>query len=304
DYCMWNNTIYSEPQNVYNEQTLYNMYSGGDQLNVSELAGGLNAEINDYGNGWIYGYFFAPSAHDLALDALKSAVIWLDYNISGSNEHRLVDVPKLGHPYHVPIAVPTGGNYDHWVVIRGIHTNRSMWDTSIPGDHELLNGPVMIKGFWVNDPNMVGLGENTYVTAQYFTSAYFQPLNVPGDYYNNKYVVITDPPRDVTVETNGLALTVEQQKGFTPAETKAIRLSTGSLIIGQRALDFVTAVLNNDPIYNSLVSDLAVVGKPQRTPTGYVVTLRNTQLTILVSLGLDGTGQQFTIHEKYSYNTK
>ncbi|MFH1100446.1 MAG: DUF2341 domain-containing protein [Methanobacteriota archaeon] len=299
DYCMWNDTLFPEPQSVYNEQTLYNTYAGGNQMNVSELSGGLNAEIDDHGHGWIYGYFFAPSGHDLAVDALKSAVIWLDYNISGSNEHRLVDVPKEGHPYHVPIAVPTGGSYDHWMVIRGIHTNRSMWDTNVPGDHELINGPVTIYGFWVNDPVSGGVGNNVYVTYQYFNSTYFQKLNVPGDYYNNKFVVITDPPRDApAVNTNSISLKVGTQSGFTLTEIKTLKTNVGSFVLGQQAIDFVNSVLSNDLTYGSLISGLRTVGKPMRTGNGYIITVGNTNMDITVKLGVDGAGQQFSVHLK------
>ncbi|MFH1101109.1 MAG: hypothetical protein V1726_03630 [Methanobacteriota archaeon] len=268
DYLMWNNTIYSAPQDYYNEQTFYDNYSGGDVINTSELCGGLNTEINDYANGWIYGYFFSPSAHDQAIDALKTAVIWLDYNISGSNEHRIVDVPKEGHPYHVPVAVPTGGGYDHWMVIRGIHTNRSMWDTSVPGDHELLNGPVAIYGFWINDPSTGGLGENTYVTAEYFNQTYFQQLNVPGDYYNNKYVVITDPPQNRPSQdvSNLQLICTPPIAEFTVEETRLVEIAKripmlhllGQKIYCQQAQEFGDNVLQNDPDYGPLFTDSKV----------------------------------------------
>ncbi|MFH1101781.1 MAG: NF038122 family metalloprotease [Methanobacteriota archaeon] len=304
DYCMWNNTLYSQPRDYYSEQTMYDNYSGGDVINVSELAGGLNAEINDHVNGWIYGYFFAPSGHDLAVDALKSAVIWLDYNISGSNEHRQVDVPKLGHPYHVPIAVPTGGNYDHWMVIRGIHTNRSMWDTSIPGDHELLNGPVTIYGFWVNDPNGAGLGDNTYVTYQYFNSTYFQRLNVPADdYYNNKFVVITDPPRDTVVDTTNLDLNMGTLVKFTTTQAKfmqtarrtpVLRDQADKLLV-QKARTAIDLVVQNDAELGPLFNQAIVTKVTMQGATAFV-TFKSDSTMFTASLNaLTGELNQFTV---------
>ncbi|MFH1101207.1 MAG: FG-GAP-like repeat-containing protein [Methanobacteriota archaeon] len=278
DYLMWNKTVNPNgPPSVYSEQTLYNTYKGSDNIiNGSELCGGLNTEIDDYHHGWIYGYFFASSARDVPTDALKDAVIWLDYNISGSNEHRLVNVPKLGHPYHVPIAVPTGGGYDHWMVIRGIHTNRSMWDTSVPGDHELISGPVTIYGFWLNDPKSGGLGPNTYVTAQYFNQTYFQKITVPGDLYYNKYLVITDPPRDQPApDTTGLALNLAQTPaGFTSADIKlvnsaknskassAVKNQANTMMI-QVAWNAANQVLQIDEKYGSLFAESTVLKKPE-----------------------------------------
>jgi len=307
DYCMWNNTIYSEPQSVYNEQTLYNTYSGGDWINTTELCNGLNTEINDDENGWIYGYFFAPSAHDQALDALRSAVIWLDYNISGSNQHRTVDVPKTSHPYHVPVLVPTNGAYDHWMTIKGIHTNRSMWNTSIPGDHTLLNGSVTIYGFWISDSNSGGIGENTYVTAEYFNQAYYQPLNVPGDYYNNTYVVVTDPPQNrPTQDTSNLHLTCTSPiTSFTDEEKQIIdhakriplfRLLTQEMYC-QQAREFGDTVLQNDLAYGLLFTDAKVDSITVRG-THCVVDFKNDDSPIRFDIYLDaktGTPEQISI---------
>ncbi|MFH1101422.1 MAG: DUF2341 domain-containing protein [Methanobacteriota archaeon] len=306
DYCMWNNTIYPQPQDLYNEQIFYDNYSGGDRINTSELCGGLNTEINDYQNGWIYGYFFNPSAHDQAVDALKSAVIWLDYNISGSNEHRIVDAPKLGHPYHVPIAVPTGGDYNHWMVIRGIHTNRSMWDTSIPGDHELLNGPVTIYGFWVNDPSTGGLGDNTYVTAEYFTNTYFQRLNVPDDYYDNKYVVITDPPQNSPpVDTTLLTLNTAKPHGFTKDEIKQVQTTQKNKQTTQlnniyisKAQQLVHDVLRYDPTeLDQTFTESAVLKTPTYTVNTMIIVFNHPNGTVFtVSLNkTTGELNQFTI---------
>ncbi|MFH1100992.1 MAG: hypothetical protein V1726_03025 [Methanobacteriota archaeon] len=308
DYLMWNRTLDSYgPPSVYSEQTLYTNYAGGDRTNSSELCSGLNTEIDDYHHGWIYGYFFAPSAHDQPLDALKSAVIWLDYNISGSNEHRQVDVPKPGHPYHVPFAVPTGGDYDHWMVIHGIHTNRSMWNTNIPGDHDLINGPVTIYGFWINDPSSGGLGENTYVTAEYFNQTYFQQLNVPGDYYNNEYVVITDPPQNIpSLDVQNLHLTCTSPiEGFTAEEirlvenTKRIPMfhSVGQKIYYQQAQEFGDNVLQNDPEYGPLFTDSTLHSITFRG-THCIVDFTSNDGTIRFEISLDdktGAPEQISI---------
>jgi len=287
---------------------LFNTYAGGDQLNVSELTGGLNAEIDDYHHGWIYGYFFAPGGWTTAADALRDAVIWLDYNISGSNVHRLVDVPKLGHPYHVPIAVPTGGNYNHWIVIRGIHTNRSMWDTSIPGDHDLINGSVTMYGFWLNDPSLGGLRSNMYVTTQRFISNYFFPINVLGDPYINKYLVITDPPQDIHVDTSTLnVVSAPNTMVFSVPEAKQIQRTmqstTGitSFLMNNKLVSTAydqayQNVLRYDTVFGPEFAEAKAVGKILATMNGdYTVTFRGTMHVFKVVISWHGGLQEIQI---------
>jgi hypothetical protein len=301
DYLMWNKTVDpSGPPSVYSEQTLYNTYGGGNSFNGSELCSGLNSEIDDHGHGWIYGYFFAPTARTLAEDALRDIVIWLDYNISAYNDYRDIPVPKQGHPWHVPVAVPTGGNYNSWMAVRGIHTNRTTWN----GD-DIISGPITVYGFWVNDPKNGGLDENTYVTAEYFTSTYYLPLDVPGDTYNGKYLALTDPPRDMSdvPAASDLQVQVGQITGFTPSQmiqikaaqrNAALQNKATNIIIG-KALDFVNNVVRYDPAYASLYTGLIATSKPIRTDSSFILNLGNENINIVVQLDYDGVGQQFSV---------
>jgi hypothetical protein len=265
-------------------------------MNASEMSAGLNNEIDDYNHGWIYGYFFNPSARTLSSDALKDIVVWIDYNVSSSNDIRDVDVPKPGHPYHVPVAVPTAGNYNNWMVVRGIYSDRNAWN-----GNQIVTGPITIYGFWLNDPKPGGIGNNVYVTASYFTSTYFYLLNVPGDTYNGKYLVITDPdPLRPVPDTSTLTLKTAKSAVFTPAQTKILKTPTANTVIGEQAVKFVSGVLQNDPKYASLSTDLKVIGKPQKLPTGYVIKLGNQNMMITALLGADGAGQQFSIENLVS----
>jgi hypothetical protein len=310
---MWNSTQYPQgPQSQHTEQYYNDSYSGGNFIiNGSELCGGLNTEINDYIQGWIYGYFFAPGGWGTADEALKDAVIWLDYNISGSNVHRTMSppVPKQGHPYHVPIAVPTGGNYNHWMVIRGIHTNRSMWDISIPGDHHLLNGRVAMYGFWLNDPSVGGVGNNLYVTTQRFKDNYFYKLNVPGDFYNNTFLVITDPPRDVQVDTSKTDInTVPTAVMFSGKEALLIqqtysRVGMKGLLAVNKLVSLAfrqaSLVLNNDVVFGSDFVGSHVVKKPVCNEYGeYTVTFAGVVYVYDVLLSQLGGLLQIKITDK------
>ena len=191
DYLMWNSTTHPDgPPSVYSEQTFYDNYSGGDSLSGDEMWRALNDEVDDHGHGWIYGYFFNPRNSTNVTDVLRSICVWLDYPVDYYNDIRDVDVPKPGHPNHVPIAVATGGDYENWMVVRGIYTDKNSWP---PGGH-LPN--ITVYGFWLNDPKEGGLGGNTYVTIARFLSAYFLPITLAGDTYEGQYYAITDPLRN------------------------------------------------------------------------------------------------------------
>ncbi|MFH1100427.1 MAG: CARDB domain-containing protein [Methanobacteriota archaeon] len=220
NYLMWNKIHNPEgPPDIYNETTFFNNYSGGDVINGDELTFGLNQEINDPGNNWQYGYFYSAHGHQDANDALKDLAIWIDYNISQYNDLREVDVPKPGHPYHTPAAIPLDGDYSHWITVRGIHTDRVLWQDN----HTIISGPVTIYGFWVNDPTPSGIGGNTYVTAQRLIDQYFLPLDVSNDPYDNQFLVIVDPPQGVDVEEDNVAITVaETEAAFSVAEAQQL----------------------------------------------------------------------------------
>ncbi|MFH1101023.1 MAG: LamG domain-containing protein, partial [Methanobacteriota archaeon] len=290
DYLMWNNTLYSEPQDVYSEQTLYDLYSGGNHIDANDLAAGLNTEIDDQHQTppWQYGYFFSPSVYDASqgFETLKTIAIWVDYNLSAYNDVRDVDVPKMGHPYHVPVAI-AAGTYDWWMNIRGIHTNRSLWD-----GHNIISNPVSLYGFWINDPTPGGLGENTYVTADYFINNYFLPLNLPGNPNDGKRVMVTDPPRGIQINPDSSDITITPViTGFASNEAKLIQSAQqrgatpqtnekANTVIIQKAWDATNKVLQNDVIYGSLFTETTVLGKPVLNKTEYMVTFSHSSGTI------------------------
>ena len=87
-----------------------------------------------------------------------------------------------------PGAAPTYGDYSNWMAIRGIHTSENpKWKSQ---------GSYDIYGFWVNDPNPTGIGENTYKSVDQWTGTYFKSLTGvrDGDIYKNRYVAVCEPP--------------------------------------------------------------------------------------------------------------
>ena len=99
--------------------------------------------------------------------------------------------------YLGPGAAPAYGNYSNWMVIRGIHTNKTP---------SFTQGSYEIYGFWINDPYNTslegpgGIGENTYKSVDQWSSIYHKKLNESGintsDNYYNEYVAVCEPPED------------------------------------------------------------------------------------------------------------
>jgi hypothetical protein len=74
------------------------------------------------------------------------------------------------------------------MAIRGIHTNVSAYP---------LPAGLEVYGFWVNDPNPTGIGENSFKMVDDWKTTYYLPLDVLGEEtYNGKYVGILEPPED------------------------------------------------------------------------------------------------------------
>ncbi|MCA9402166.1 MAG: tandem-95 repeat protein [Candidatus Omnitrophica bacterium] len=132
-------------------------------------------------------YNFGLKARLVLADALRDIAEWLAYPAGGGGDNpngHGVD----GYPVHVPGAVPLYGNYDYWVVIKGIQTTVDPY----------RNADFGICGFWINDPHPQGLGQDTYVTAEQFTTMYYMPLTGinPDDPLYNHYVALVEPPQD------------------------------------------------------------------------------------------------------------
>ena len=89
-----------------------------------------------------------------------------------------------------PGAVPAYSDYSNWMAVRGIHTSKKPTDYYAPYDYD-------VYGFWVNDPNdgSGSIGENSYKTADEFTTTYYIPTideQVPA--WNDKYMSVLEPP--------------------------------------------------------------------------------------------------------------
>jgi hypothetical protein len=287
DYCMWNSTLNPQgPPSIYDEQTLYDTYAGGDDLNANEMAAGLNTEIDDYHHGWIYGYFFAPFGFTTSSAALRDICTWIDYPVDFYNGIRDVDVPKPGHTNHVPVAIPLEGEYDHWVSVRGIFTNHDAWNYS---------GPLEIYGFWLNDPTPDGLGNNVYVTADTLLNEYYYLMDETGDPFDQRYVTITDPPQIPGVEipeySNVPVIIASAQPQFTTEQARLVSQATfngATKMLTDRfvvtaAEDAARSVLPQSP-YADQFNTAVVTGTPVYEHGSCIVQFVNTHTTFFVKI--------------------
>ena len=118
-----------------------------------------------------------------------------NYGVGSYND--LEDVLHYMCKWHYlgPGAAPAYGDYSNWMAVRGIHTDVKPTFTQ---------GSYSIYGFWINDPNPGGIGENTYKTVDQWSSTYHLNLTgvLEGDDYKGKYVAVCEPPEDDDVTVN------------------------------------------------------------------------------------------------------
>jgi hypothetical protein len=161
NYLWWNQTADpgSEPSDPQfpDQGALFENFTTGQFISGDEMWQGFNEFMPQPG----FGYFFNPSFSSREEGILLRICCWLDYPV----DYYSSGVPVEGYPVHVPVVVPTGGNYSHWMVIKGLHTNQPTWP---PGDVEDL----VVYGFWVNDPLPCGLGGEKYITVETWMNEY------------------------------------------------------------------------------------------------------------------------------------
>lgn len=300
DYLMWNSTQDPQgPPSVYDEQSLYDTYSGGDDINANEFSFGMNDVIDDEHHGWVYGYYFVPNGYDNVGTALRDICTWIDFPVNFYNSYRTVPVPKPGHTNHVPVAIPLEGDYNHWVSVKGMLADHDAWN---------YTGPLTIYGFWLNDPLPEGIGTNTFVSADTLASEYYQVLNEPGDTYDNHYVTLTDPPHiqgvAVPNNTDKQVIIAQQQAVFNPEQARlvqqakkdvAIRSITDAMVVNAAHQEAATILAYSD------LADIFNAAKTTGTPAYHqgtcTITFANGQTAFTVELNAqDGTLRQIQVN--------
>ena len=132
-----------------------------------------------------YDAFSDPNAID---EYIRDICHWMAFTVT--KEDWWQDAELVAFP-NTPVAVPLYGDYNHWVVIKGFAAS----DNPCPEPHtNPFNTPdFSVYGFWIKDPLISGIGQDTYKTTAECLSTYFLPL-FTGDDYQGKFVQVAEPP--------------------------------------------------------------------------------------------------------------
>ncbi len=162
--------------------------------------------------------------------------------------HRICWWQYLG-PGSLPVRGNPGGNYEFWMGIRGIHTDKNPHD----GTYSVPYG-YNVSGFWVNDPNTFGagcIGENSYKTAEEWTETYYLPTydpRIPG--WDDKYITVLEPP-EVEAYIRIVPARARLARAITPVMMEKVLTPDGikqiadvEVIEDDDALDVVDAAIN------------------------------------------------------------
>ena len=158
---------------------------------------------------------FTVGVHENTTEGLNHAmhrICWWQYLGPGS-------LPARGNPE---------GNYEFWMGIRGIHTDKNPHDGTYGAPYGYN-----VSGLWVNDPNTVAgcIGENSYKTAVEWTETYYLPTNDPRiTGWDDKYITVLEPPE------------VEAYIGIVPASARLERAITPVMMEKVLTLDGIVQI--------------------------------------------------------------
>lgn len=160
---------------------------------------------------------YDPAQPDAMNEYMRDIAHWMAYTVTkeywwGNGE--LVQKPNT--PAAIPIFGDTLG-YNHWIVVKGVATNTN----PLPEPHvNPWNTPdFTVYGFWIKDPDISGIGQNSYKTAAECSSTYFKPLNTD-DKYDGLYLQVAEPAE---VDSDGCARIIKPLKELANLEFIGVR---------------------------------------------------------------------------------
>lgn len=160
--------------------TLVSNWSNGyDSLPGGNPYKGYNFSVDTYN----------PNSDPDALNKyMRDICHWMAYTVTKEDWWRNGDL--VAEP-NTPAAIPIYGSYNHWVVVKGFSASAN----PCPEPHtNPWNTPdFTVYGFWIKDPLISGIGQDTYKTAAECTTTYFLQLST-SDNYNGKFVQVAEPP--------------------------------------------------------------------------------------------------------------
>jgi len=171
------------------------------------------------------GYNYTVDSYDPNADPeaqnkyMRDICHWMAYPVT--KEDWWQDGELVARP-NTPAALPIYGTYDHWVVAKGYAA--SLNPSPRPHENPWEAPNFIVFGFWLKDPLVSGIGEETYKTAAECASTYFLPLST-SDAYNGKYVQVAEPP--LKLSEAKIEIPSPEASGLTIRESEVAALSVG-----------------------------------------------------------------------------
>jgi len=144
------------------------------------------------------GYNFSVDTYNPASDLeainkyMRDICHWMAYSVT--KEDWWKDGDLVIKP-NTPAAIPIYGSYSSWVAVKGCATSAN----PCPEPHtNPWNTPdFTVYGFWMKDPRLSGIGENTFKTAAECRVTYFLPLKTD-DAYKGLFLQVAEPPAEMS----------------------------------------------------------------------------------------------------------
>jgi len=142
--------------------------------------------------GYNYGVeTFDPALNPNAMQQyMRDICHWMAFPVT--QESWWLNGALVAHP-NSPAAVPLYGTYDHWVAIKGYAASANPCPQ--PRTNPWYTPDFTVYGFWIKDPLVSGIGQDTYKTAAECSATYFKPITVSGAYYGKLLQIAEPPPR-------------------------------------------------------------------------------------------------------------
>lgn len=144
------------------------------------------------------GYNYSVDTYDpfTDLDAMNNYIRdichWMAFTVT--KQDWWLDGELVARP-NTPAAIPIYGSYDHWVAVKGCVT--SQHPCPQPHTNPWYTPDFTVYGFWMKDPLVTGIGQDTYKTSAECVFSYFIALT-SADTYNRKLLQVAEPPAVVS----------------------------------------------------------------------------------------------------------
>jgi len=172
---------------------------------------------------------------------------WMAYTVT--KEDWWKDGALVARP-NTPAAIPIYGTYNHWVVVKGFAADQNPCPT--PHTNPWNTPDFTVYGFWIKDPLLGGIGQDTYKTAAECSSTYFLPVS-SADNYNGKFVQVAEPPAEMSEADVIIPQPIKDAANLTFAGVQS--LSVNSLSIASESKPLVIKKDWRDILPSQLLSD-------------------------------------------------